>query len=55
MQKPRKLTPRPRKFDSLGSKEKPVERKAEVLPADEEQQKKGIRKRRLASQRPAKR
>jgi hypothetical protein len=44
MQKPRKLTPRPRMFDSPGSKNKPVERKPEVLPADDEQQQEEIKK-----------
>jgi hypothetical protein len=50
MQKPRELTPRPRKFDTPGSKNKPVERKPEVLPAEEEQQQKAIKKRRVASE-----
>jgi hypothetical protein len=50
MRKPRELTPRPRKFDTPGSKNKPVERKPEVLPAAEEQQQKAIKKRRVASE-----
>jgi hypothetical protein len=55
MQKPRKLTPRARAFDSPGSKTKPVERKPEVQPADAEQQDNAIKKRRLSSERAAKR
>jgi hypothetical protein len=50
MQKPRKLTPRPRMFDSPGSKSKPTERKPEVLPAEDEQQQKKIKERRIASE-----
>jgi hypothetical protein len=50
MQKPRELKPRPRKFDSPGSKNKPTERKPEVLPADEEQQQRQIKERRTTSE-----
>jgi hypothetical protein len=48
MQKPRTPTPRPRMFDSPGSKNKPTERRPEVLPADDEQQQKQIKERRVA-------